>query len=120
MIALTLRGKRLDSLVFTLLHEAAHILHHGKKLSVIDAESASLPGRQQNKIEREADSYAATWCIPEKFNLRIRAVRTVDDLNQLSREIGVHRDLIIGRYARLKGEYKRFASIKLRLQWKPE
>ncbi len=64
-----------------------------------------------------ADSAAAAWCIPDTYNLRIEAVRTVAEIDHLSREIGVHRDLIIGRYARITGNYTRFSSHKMRLQW---
>jgi addiction module HigA family antidote len=117
VIALTLRGKRLDSLVFTLLHEAAHILHHGKRLSVIDAGMQDELGKKQDAIEQGADACAAAWCIAKELDSRIRGVRAMADIDGLSSEIKVHRDLIIGRYAKLTGNYKRFSSQKLRLKW---
>ena len=119
IIAVTLRGKRLDGLVFTLLHEAAHILHHGKKVAVVDAGTDDKTGEGQ-KIEREADNAAATWCIAEEFDSQIMKLRNATELNQLSAEIKVHRDLIIGRYARLTNDYVRFSSQKMKLSWKVE
>ena len=117
VIALTLRGKRLDGIIFTLLHEAAHILHHGKKTTVIDAAIPSEAATGQ-KIENEADRVASAWCIPDDCNEEIKSLRTADELDRLGGKIRVHRDLIIGRYARLTGDYRRFSSIKLRLEWK--
>ncbi len=117
VIALTLRGRRLDSLVFTLLHEAAHILHHGKKVAVIDADGPEHSGRDQTEREREADHFAAKWCIPQSLDARIAAVRTLGAIDQISQEIGVHRDLVIGRYAKLTGDYSRFSARKMKLSW---
>jgi addiction module HigA family antidote len=117
IIALTLRGKRLDSLVFTLLHEAAHILHHGKKIAVVDADDSGRDGSDRSELEGEADRLAARWCIPQSFDASIAAVRTPDDVDQISREVGVHRDLVIGRYAKLTGNYSRFSARKMKLSW---
>lgn len=117
VIALTLRGKRLDSLVFTLLHEAAHILHHGKKVAVIDADGPEHSGGDQTEREREADHFAAKWCIPQSLDTRIASVRTLGAIDQISHEIGVHRDLVIGRYAKLTSDYARFSARKMKLSW---
>ncbi len=117
IIALTLRGKRLDSLVFTLLHEAAHILHHGKKVAVIDADGQGRCRGDQTEREQEADRFAAKWCIPPSFDTRIAAVRTLDEVDQISRQIGVHRDLVIGRCAKLTSDYARFSAHKMKLSW---
>ncbi len=117
VIALTLRGKRLDGLVFTLLHEAAHILYHGKKCAVIDAAGPEHGCGDQSEREREADRFAAQLCIPPSFDSRIAAVRTLGEIDQISQEIGVHPDLVIGRCAKLTGDYARFSAHRMRLSW---
>lgn len=119
IIAVTLRGKRLDGLVFTLLHEAAHVLHHGKKVAVVDAGTDGKTGEGQ-KIEREADNAAAEWCIAKEFDSKIMGLQNVTELNDLSAKIKVHPELIIGRYAKLTNDYRRFSSLRMKLSWKVE
>ncbi len=116
VIALTLRGKRLDGFVFTLLHEAAHILRHRRNRSFVDVEDGAA-GEVDRAVEEEANEFAARRCVPPQLNERIGQAVSLGDIDALAREAGVHRDLVIGRYGRLTNDYRRFETRKLRLDW---
>jgi len=60
VIGLSGRGKRLDKVLFTLLHEAAHVLrgHVGAAPIVHEASPGGAPNKD---LEKEADSLAAQW-----------------------------------------------------------
>ncbi len=117
VIALTLRGKRLDGFVFTLLHEAAHILLHRRNLSFMDVEYVITGGVDRAAVEKDADEFATQHFVPPQFDEKIRTATTLEEIEALATDAGVHRDLIIGRYGRLTNVYARFAAHKLQLSW---
>jgi HTH-type transcriptional regulator/antitoxin HigA len=63
VIGLSGRGKRLDKILFTLLHEIAHlVLGHVKPDQIIVEEVEQHTSN--NKCERDANSQAGSWIIP--------------------------------------------------------
>lgn len=62
-ITLTLRGKKLDILAFTLLHEIYHVYKHLDK-SNQEKTCISIDGEKNSIEEQEADSFANSQLIP--------------------------------------------------------
>ena len=97
VIGLTMRGDRFDSLVFTLLHECAHLT-----LGHIDPQSAAIldedPAKQQTQSE-DAEEAAANrqvsdWLFPGGFNIKTTTAQEISDAAQ---RYLVHPSCVIGR-----------------------
>ncbi|GLB69505.1 HigA family addiction module antitoxin [Arthrobacter mangrovi] len=97
VIALSGRGKRLDVVLFTLLHEVAHIVlgHVSPERLVIDEDSSEEPA------EKEADQQAGQWQIPGGLPTAPSAVRRGWIQTQAER-VGVHPVVVLGRLQRDK------------------
>lgn len=95
VIALSLRGNRFDSVVFTLVHEIAHILlgHADNKKLVIDEDSASE--HPVDDVEVEANRHARSWLFPAP--VRITPPVSQAKVLQVSEALGVHPSLVVGR-----------------------
>jgi HTH-type transcriptional regulator/antitoxin HigA len=63
VIGLSGRGRRLDKVLFTLLHEVAHLVldHVGENPIVEDADEAAAP---EDDMESAADELAQVWALP--------------------------------------------------------
>jgi HTH-type transcriptional regulator / antitoxin HigA len=100
VIGLSGRGKRLDKVLFTLLHEIAHIL-----LGHVDAEHLIVEDLddkrgQETAIEREADREAQSWVFPDGFPdvpARIDGAWIV----QTAEELGVAPIVLVGQLQHL-------------------
>lgn len=97
VIALSGRGKRLDIVLFTLLHEVAHILleHVSPERLVIDEESSDEPA------EKAADEKAGQWQIPGGLPTPPTAVRR-GWIDSTAQRIGIHPVVVLGRLQRDK------------------
>lgn len=97
VIALSGRGKRLDVVLFTLLHEVAHIVlgHVTSERLVIDEDSSTEP------IELAADETAGQWQIPGGLPTPPAAVRR-GWIDSIASQIGVHPVVVLGRLQRDK------------------
>lgn len=102
VIGLTTRGDRFDSVLFTLLHEAAHLtLGHispGAQ-SIIDIDVAE---EQTEPIEREANDQATAWLFPEGFQFEAASVPAVA---RGAERYGVHPSVIVGQIHRHTGNW---------------
>lgn len=92
VIAISGRGKRLDKVLFTLLHEAAHVVNGDIHDGVIlhDEQSHTLGD------EDAADALAGEWAIPgglPEVPLPIRAAW----INSAASKAGVHPIVVIGK-----------------------
>lgn len=102
VIGLTTRGDRFDSVVFTLLHECAHLI-----LGHIDRRSGSLlddepqGGAADDPHEIAANEQASAWLFPDGFDLD-RARRDVD---AAAREHAVHPSCVAGRIEYEAGDW---------------
>jgi Plasmid maintenance system antidote protein len=96
VIGLSGRGKRLDKVLFTLLHEIAHIL-----LEHVDAEHLiveDLDDKQAHETVREkvANGEAACWVFPNGFPA-VPARISGAWVDQVATELGVARVVVIGQ-----------------------
>ena len=102
VIGLTTRGDRFDSVLFTLLHEAAHLtLGHitpGAQ-SIVDIDVAE---EQTEPIEREANVQATAWLFPQGFQFEAASVPAVA---RGAERYGVHPSVIVGQIHRQTGNW---------------
>ncbi|MCB5251388.1 MAG: HigA family addiction module antitoxin [Candidatus Cloacimonadaceae bacterium] len=112
MIIMNIRGKSEDRFWFSLFHEAAHILLHGKKDIFI---SDSSP---DNEEELEADKYAADFLIPEKYNSKIKEASSDEELIEMANELGIAVGIVVGRYHHLTEQWYTFKHLIRKLNWK--
>ncbi|HJY24589.1 MAG TPA: HigA family addiction module antitoxin [Actinomycetes bacterium] len=107
VIGLSARGDRFDSLVFTLLHECAHlVLRHITPSTPVIVDD-NLDEAQQSPIEIQANEQAARWMFPDGFD--VVALRVPAVISAASRH-GVHVSLVIGRLQRDLNDWKKLRS----------
>lgn len=111
MILLNLRGKSNDLFWFSFFHEAAHILHDSKKDLYINS------GEKNDPIEVRADSFAADFLIPEKFNTSIQTAKSKASIVRLAKEIGVSPGIVAGRFQYLNKNFRLFNDLKTKFEW---
>lgn len=116
IIQQSLRHKRDDHLWFTLFHEAAHLLLHGKKEKFLE-----FQGRDDPK-ETQANEWAADFLIPpadwRSFTQTHPAPYTEPALIGLARRIGVSPGIVAGRAQRETRAFDRYHSLFTRLELK--
>lgn len=95
IIGLSTRGDRMDSVVFTLLHEIAHlVLDHVTVGEVrLDEEVLDTAGTRQ---EAEANELAAHWVLPSALALG-PAKPSMPRILAAAHAVGIHPCFIIGR-----------------------
>lgn len=95
LIQLSLRYKTDDLLWFTLFHEAAHILLHGKREIFIEKRGVDSPK------EREADEWAGNFLIPPEewhdFVARLPAKPTAAAIRSFAKKLGIAPSIPLGR-----------------------
>ena len=117
IIALSARHKTDDHLWFSLAHEAAHILLHGKKSVFIDG--ADDDG---NDIEAEANAWAANLLVPRADWRQFvrRGAYTRAAVVEFADEQGIAPGIVVGS---LQHEgilpWSHMNDLKVRLQWAP-
>jgi HTH-type transcriptional regulator/antitoxin HigA len=94
-IALSGRGKRLDKVLFALLHEVAHILlgHLEDDGLIVDDHGERGPTLG---VEKDADTLASKWILPERLPTPPGRVRA-SLVDTLAAEHAVHPIVIIGQ-----------------------
>lgn len=92
IIQLNLKGKRSDSLWFTLFHEIAHILMH-------DSKDFHLTMDDDKILEDEADELACSLLIPHEdfFRFKRRGNFSIGEIIKFSQEVNIHPSIVIGR-----------------------
>ena len=98
-IGLSGRGQRLDKVLFTLLHEIAHILlgHLAAHGLIVD----ELDGTTAVGDEAEADQQAAAWVLAEPLPNRIPQRVSMEWVAEAASRRGVHPIVIVGRLQNL-------------------
>jgi HTH-type transcriptional regulator/antitoxin HigA len=106
VIALSFRYDRIDCFWHTLLHEIKHVekLHGLKDYGTLDKDICgenATPLNDRPEIEREVDSLAAEFLIPERelkdFIARVRPFYYKQKIVGFARRIGVHPGLVVGQ-----------------------
>jgi HTH-type transcriptional regulator/antitoxin HigA len=118
VIGITGRGDRFDIVVFTLLHECAHLtLGHISTASSPSSPSAwvddDVTGEKSDPKERAADEQAAAWTFPGGFEV---ASPRVPAIVRAAERYNVHPSLVIGRMQHEAGDYKLLRSHILRVR----
>lgn len=103
-ITLTQRGKKLDILAFTLLHEICHVYHHLDK-SNEEKTCVSIDGEKESTEEKEADQFANEHLIPSRqWQLFKAACAYVSPyamgprIRTFSEQLNIHPSIVLGRY----------------------
>ena len=94
VIMLSLRYKTDDNLWFTLFHEAAHIVLHGKKDVFIEGIDS------EDEREKEANRFAGDFLIPPdrlRSFLSRPGYRSLDRINRFAAELGIAPGIVVGR-----------------------
>lgn len=95
LIMISDRGKRDDSLWFTLFHEIGHLIKHSKKEVFLDLDDTEV-----TDIEKEANDFARNVLIPNVYyNKFINSNKfiTEQSIIDFSNEIDVSTGIIVGR-----------------------
>lgn len=95
IIVLTLHWGLFDRIVFSLYHEAAHILEGKRDLIYVT-------DKENSDIERAADAKAAEMLIPSSFDNQICLSNgSLTVLRSIAKKVSVSVALIIGRYQKI-------------------
>ncbi|WP_025770190.1 ImmA/IrrE family metallo-endopeptidase [Thioalkalivibrio sp. HK1] len=101
LIQISLYGKWNDRFWFTFFHEAAHILLHGNSEKERNAIYLDDLGDGKNSLESaeedEANRWAADFLIPPESANRLLELKTVDSIEEFSKELGIHPAVVVGR-----------------------
>jgi addiction module HigA family antidote len=95
VVQLSLRLRWADIFWFTLFHELAHILKHGRKELFIESDKD-----REDEREREADAFAAKHLIPElayRTFTNNTAIFSAAAVEAFADEIGIHAGIVVGR-----------------------
>ena len=95
IIMISDRGKKDDILWFTLFHEIAHLIKHGKKEVFVDTDAT-----EKNEIELEADDFSRNILIPQKAYsqfLENNKFLTEKVIVDFSKEINISPGIVVGR-----------------------
>lgn len=99
LIQLSTFGGFNDRFWFTLFHEAAHILLHGKsrksKESVFLDDPASPTSR--NAQEREANNWSGDWLIPPQHKWDLTQLKGRSAVVEFARRLSIHPGIVVGR-----------------------
>ena len=98
LIQVSIKFKRNDALWFTIFHEIAHILLHGKNSSFIEW---NKPDAGAAKEEQEADDYAADTLIPPAdYQTFVAGPTDSKSIKLFAEQIGISPDMVSGRLAK--------------------
>jgi hypothetical protein len=115
LIQLSLRCSWEDIAWFTLFHEAAHILKHGKRDVFVEDDT------EKNEKEREADEFAGDFLLPPQDykDFVDRTLRfTTDSIKAFAEKLDVSLAVVVGRLQHDKYVQKNSRLNKLRRRFK--
>ena len=98
IIQLSLYGRTNDKFWFNLFHEAAHLLlhagnHDARQSVYLDYDQT----RNHGTAEREADTWAARWLIPEEHENELSGLKSKENVRAFAKRIGIHPGIVVGR-----------------------
>lgn len=96
LIQLSLYGKSNDKFWFTLFHEAAHVLLHGKEKESVYLDDPTKTGADSTQ-EREANNWASNFLIPARYTAQLTGLRTKAAVRDFAGVIGIHPGIVVGR-----------------------
>jgi HTH-type transcriptional regulator / antitoxin HigA len=92
LIQLSLKYKTHDQLWFTLFHEAAHVLLHGKKQVFIEYGITNATDEEQ-----EANAYAGAILVPVEYQHRLPYLKTRAQIISFADSIKITPGIVLGR-----------------------
>lgn len=96
IVQLSLRGKTDDRFWFTLFHELAHVLLHGRGEVFIES-TGSQRGPETVEKEQEADRFAGDLLIPAFAAPKLADLRSLSEVRSFAEEVGVSPGVVVGR-----------------------
>ncbi|HPQ94625.1 MAG: ImmA/IrrE family metallo-endopeptidase [Thiothrix sp.] len=97
LIQLSLYGKSNDRFWFTLFHEVAHILLHGKEKKAVFLDDPGN-GESDSPQEKEANAWARDFLIPrDRASMLEEMPKTKVMVKALAAELGIHSGIVVGR-----------------------
>jgi len=111
MILLSLTGEGEDVFWTSFFHEAYHILH-GEKQRLYIAEKNSTDAE-----EIKADRFAAEILIPAKFNERLAACTSKQEIVGLAKDLHISAGIVAGRYMHLTQRWTYFKELTNTFDW---
>lgn len=109
MVALSDRFKKDDQFWFTLFHELAHVLLHGKRLTFMDdSDNLSAAEKHEDPSEDEANEFAAGVLIPAPYTAAYRQLSaaaphiSLTAIRSFARTAGIAPGIVVGRLQRDK------------------
>jgi HTH-type transcriptional regulator/antitoxin HigA len=98
LLQLSLRYHWEDIFWFSFFHEAAHVALHRKKGVFVDGLAVADPSAdvEAERLEQEADRFAARVLIPEKYEERLRRLQ-IADIKAFAEELGIAPAIVVGR-----------------------
>lgn len=118
VVALSARHKTDDHLWYSLFHEAAHIILHGKKNVFIDRSNG-----MSDEVETEADQWAVNALIPGTAWSGFIAKGSFggDDVRSFADEHKIAPGIVVGRLQHTKHiAWSHLNRLKIRLRWSDE
>ncbi len=103
VIGLTTRGDRFDGLLFTLLHECAHLVHGHISPDTPAIVDDDLMETQSDPNEIAANSQASAWLFPGGFEI---SSTTLPAIVATAERYEVHPSVVLGRVQRDKKNWK--------------
>lgn len=102
MVVLSDRFKKDDQFWFTVFHELAHVLLHGKRLTFMDdSENLSSSKRHDDPCEDEANEMAASVLIPQVYAADYRKLREkpmpFPRIEAFAAKVGLAPGIVVGR-----------------------
>lgn len=102
VIGITTRGDRFDSVLFTLLHEAAHLTLGHVTPDTDSIMEIDVAEEQTEPIERQANDQATEWLFPQGFQFEAASTAAVA---RGAERYGVHPSVILGQIHRHTGNW---------------
>ena len=98
VLAMNNRGLDADKFWFSLFHEIKHILQQKLKTVFVNANAKEIT-ELNNKLERDADEFAANYLIPKVYMNKLTSNRYITDeeIVTFAKSIGVHPGIVVGR-----------------------
>ena len=104
LIGLTTRGDRFDIVLFTLLHEAAHLVLGHISLNGQSIVDIDIAGDDGDENENAANAQATAWLFPDGLAFHSALL---PDLIRTAHAHGVHPSVVIGQFQRQTGDWAR-------------
>lgn len=100
IIILSLTGKKIDKILFSLFHEAGHILLDNKRLHYVSC-------GEKTKNEINADNFAAKRLLPFEYNNELCGKKiNKEKIKQIATKEGIYEGIVVGRQCYLNKNWK--------------